>query len=124
MTIYGHLNLNCFFKEVFALTETGIIYEGKEYKWNEIQKIDRSFGSVLLTLFMYGRRYPSATINLKDGTKIRINGRIFTTKGEKPKFGAEGFITSESKAFNDVIETIETKIDQRPQNNAIETDRE
>lgn len=110
MTIYGHLNLNCFFKELFALTDNGIIYKGKEYKWNEIQKIDRSFGSVLLTLFMYGRRYPGATIYLSDGKKIRINGRVFTAKGEKPNFGAEGFITSESKAFNQVIDIIENRI--------------
>jgi len=122
MTIYGHLNLNCFFKEVFALTETGIIYRGKEYKWNEIQKIDRSFGSVLLTLFMYGRRYPGATIYLKDGTKIRINGRIFTTKGEKPKFGAEGFMTSESKAFNEVIEIIENRIETKATEHANQGD--
>lgn len=110
MTIYGHLNLNCFFKELFAVTETGIIYKGNEYKWNEIQKIERGFGSALLTLLMYGRRYPGATIFLNNGIKIRINGRVFTAKGEKPKFGGEGFITSESTAFNDVIGIIEKHI--------------
>src|SRR5574340_1112042 len=113
MTIYGHLNLNCFFNELFVLTDNGIIYKGKEYRWNEIQKIDRSFGAALLTLFMYGRRYPGATSYLNDGKKIRINGRVFTAKDEKPKFGAEGFITSESKAFNQVIEIIQKKIETK-----------
>jgi hypothetical protein len=110
MTIYGHLNLNCFFKELFALTDDGIIYKGNEYKWKDIQKIERSFGSLPLTLLMYGRRYPGATIYLNNGQKIRLNGRVFTAKGERPNFGAEGFITSESTAFNQVIDIIEKRI--------------
>ncbi len=110
MITYGHLNFLSSFKKLFDLTENGIIYEGKEYKWTDIKKIDRSWGSLLMTLFMYARRCPGATIYLNDDTKIRMNGRVFTKKGEKPKFGAEGFLTSESTAFIGVIDIIEKRI--------------
>jgi hypothetical protein len=110
MTIYGHLHLNCFFVNLLELTDSGLIYKGKQYSWSDIVKIKRTYDSMILTILMYGRKYPGATIILKDGSKIRINCRVFTRKGESIKVGFAGFFTQESKAFTEFMQTIENKM--------------
>lgn len=102
--IYGHRHLNWFFKELFEMTDKGIKYKGKEYSWDNIQKIKRAPGSYSVNLC-----YPGAIIYLDDGRKIWINGRVFTRAGEKPKFKTWSFISGESQAFLDFLELIEQK---------------
>ncbi len=80
MMIYGHLHLNCFFVTLLELTDSGIIYKGKQYSWCDIVKIKHTYDSVLLTILMYGHKYPDATVTLKDGSKRRINGRVLRKK--------------------------------------------
>lgn len=110
MEIYGHIYFNRFFKEKFRLSNRVLIFKDVEYTWDKINKVERSFGSFLMNIFMYSRNYPGATIYLKDGNKIRINGRIFGKKNEPLKFDVVGFISSESKTFIETIEFIESKI--------------
>jgi hypothetical protein len=106
---YGHLHLGCIFREVFKISDNGIIYKGKKYEWKDINKISRSFGSFLFTLFMYARKYSGATVFLNDGRKIRMNARVFTKAGETPRFDVSGFVTGESRAFSEVIDFISRK---------------
>jgi hypothetical protein len=110
MTTYGHLHLNYFFVNVLELTDSGLIYKGKSYQWNDIVKIKRD--SIFLNLLMSGK-YPRAAVILTDGSKIKINGRVFTRKGEKPNVGFAGFFTQESKAFSEFISLIESKLHNR-----------
>ena len=115
MTIYGHLHLNRFFKELFAMTEKGIIYKGKEYEWDEIQEVNTSIDCLFFRLpyLSWSGKYPVARIILKDGNDIRINARVFTKKGESPRFDTSGFFTSKSKAFNEVVEIIKKRIERK-----------
>ena len=115
MTIYGHLHLNWFFKELFAMTDKGIIYKGRQYEWDKIKDINTSFDFLFFRLpyLSCSGKYPGARIILHDGNEIRINARVFTRKGELPKFDATGFLTSKSKAFNDVYDMIKRKIELR-----------
>jgi len=106
---YGHQHLGFLFRELLEVSDEGITYKGKNYKWDEITGMSRGFGSLLMTLFMYGRRYEGITISLSDGQKIRINARIFTKAGKSPEFDVSGFVTGESKAFSEVV----TQISQR-----------
>ncbi len=110
MDTYGHLYFNRFFKKKFQLSNQGIIFRNVEYTWDKINKVEKSFGSLLMNIFMYSRNYPGATIYLEDGNKIRINGRIFGKAGESLKFGILGFFSAESKTFLKTIEFIESKI--------------
>src|SRR4030042_4562572 len=104
-TIYGHQHLSFFFKEIFECTDAGINYKGKEYSWNDIAQLKRSSGSYAINLC-----YPGAKIYLSDGRKIRINGRVFTKAGEKPRFKVSSFISGESTAFVEFLDYIKGKI--------------
>jgi len=110
---FGHIYLSIFFKKLFQLTEQGIIYNDVVYSWDQIQKIEKSFGSFLLNLFMYSRGCPGATIYFDDGKKMRINARIFTKQSETPEFDISGFFTSESKAFLQFFDFLDNKIKDR-----------
>jgi hypothetical protein len=103
-TIYGHLQFNLFFKELFIMTDNGIQYKGKEYLWNDVQKIKRTIGSYAVNLC-----YPGAKIYLNDKKKIWINGRIFRKAGDKLHFKPSGFLTGESKTFSEFIELMKQK---------------
>ncbi len=106
---YGHQHLGFLFRELFETDNEGITYKGKKYEWKDIVEISRGFGSLIQTIFMYGRRQEGATIALKDGQKIRINARVFTKAGETPKFGTSGFVTGESTAFSEVLDLLSRK---------------
>jgi hypothetical protein len=103
-TFYGHQHLIFFFIKRFECAEDGIIFRGKKYVWNDITKISRCSGSLSINLC-----YPGAEIHFNDGKKIRINGRVFTKKGERPKFNIFSFVTGESKTFTEFLDEI-TKI--------------
>jgi len=103
-TIYGHRHLIWFFKELFEMTDRGIKYKGKEYSWDDIQKIKRAPGSYAINLC-----YPGAIIYLNDGKKIWLNGRVFTKAGEKPKFNIWSFLSGESREFIELFEFIKQK---------------
>ena len=106
---YGHRQLGFLFRELFQTSDDGITYKGKKYDWKDIVAISHGFGSLLRTLFMYGRRQEGATISLNDGEKIRINARVFTKAGESPKFDTAGFVTGESRAFTEVLDLLSRK---------------
>jgi hypothetical protein len=103
-TIYGHRQLNLFFKELFEMTDDGIKYKGKKYLWDDIQKVKRAPGSYAVNLC-----YPGAKIYLNDGKKIWINGRLFTKAGEKPHFKVLAFFTGESETFSEFLELMKRK---------------
>jgi hypothetical protein len=106
---YGHQHLGFLFRELCQTSDEGITYKGKKYEWKDIDGISRGFGSLVRTLFMYGRRQEGMTVCLKDGKKIRINTRVFTKAGQSPKFDTSGFVTGESRAFTEFADLLSRK---------------
>ncbi len=100
MATYGHRHLGFFFRPVVDMDDHGLRFEGREYSWNTIEKVElRDFPFDPMLRFATPG-YPWATVYLSDGKSIRLNGRALEKRGEKPKVG---FFSSKSNAFQELI---------------------
>lgn len=101
MALYGHRQLSIFFRPLVETSDTGFCFKGKQYGWNDVSDLsvwepDVAFRSLL----GYPAAIPRAKIFLKDGKKIRINGRVLEKKGRKPRVG---FSSCKSDAFDELV---------------------
>jgi hypothetical protein len=79
---YGHRHLGCFFKPIISIGVDGFEYKDRFYKWADIKKIKR-YDSAFWSLLFYQAGTPLAYLYLKDGTKIKIRGRVLEKEGMK-----------------------------------------
>ena len=107
-TVYGHLHLGFIFCRLLELYNDGFIYCKKHYQWKDIEKIIRK-DSVFWNLLFYQAGTPIAYIYLKDGSKMRIRGRVLQKKGEKSNINP---IRSTTKTYDEFISFLESKISQ------------
>ena len=99
MSVYGHRLLSFIFRPLIAVNNDGFLFKGRKYSWDDVKSIDiTSFA--IATFFVYPAGMPRATISLRDGNNIHLNGRVFEKEGERPKVG---FFSSKSDAFDEII---------------------
>ena len=69
MEVYGHNQLNLFFVPLLKIQDDGFIFKGKNYSWNDVQRVLvwEPFPD-LGAIFGTGAT-PRATIILSDGKK-------------------------------------------------------
>ena len=104
--IYGHRVLGFFFRPLLAIDNDGFAYESRRYNWGYIVEVIES-QSFLAKLFTYPVGLPTVTLIMRDGRKIRINGRTIKRKGDKPKIG---FLSDRSDALDELLKIIKSRI--------------
>jgi len=107
MTIYGHRQLNIFFRPLIEIMGDGFKYSGRTYAWNDIKRIDSDYDHGNNNWF-YGvpSGIPKAVIELKDGTLFELNSRILERKGEKPTIG---FLSNKSDVYEELVRLLKDK---------------
>jgi hypothetical protein len=102
MAIYGHRQLGLFFFPMVETRVNGFIFRGKNYKWKDVERVETwqelwpPFSMVVAEYVQRGR------ITLKDGKRIKINGRAFEKRNESLN---EGYLT----AFDELIDLFENQ---------------
>lgn len=101
MTIYGHRELNIFFRPFIEIYGDGFSYSGKKYLWADIRKIDTGFDKGKWNwLFGVVVGIPKAKVELIDGRSFKINSRIIERKGEKPSID---FLSNKSDVYEELV---------------------
>jgi hypothetical protein len=100
MSLYGHRQLTLFFFPLLETSKNGFVFKGKRYQWHEVARVEiwqewwPPFGKVIVEYVSHAR------ISLKDGSKIKINGRAFEKKNEPLD---KGYLS----AFDEIIDLFE-----------------
>jgi hypothetical protein len=95
--VYGNRELNLFFRPLVEVMESGFCFKGRQYPWSAVRSVEVSDSPFLI---YFASVYPSATVTLDDGTRIRLNGRALSKQGQKARVG---FFTSKSDAFVELV---------------------
>lgn len=100
-----------FFRPLVAVDCSGFRFKGRTYSWNDIQAV-RVWRPEppLRWLLGYPAVIPRAMVILKNGKKIRVNGRALEKKGQKPQVG---FTSSRSDAFDELVALFEGRAAQQ-----------
>ena len=108
--IYGHKQLNYFFRPLISVTDSGFIFRKKRYTWNDIETFDHwcPRSGMAKILSEHSGISPSATIILKNGEKIKLNARVLEKKGKKDR---ADFFNGKTNAFEELLHII---IDKAP----------
>jgi hypothetical protein len=106
MAIYGHRHLGLLFWPLVEVREDGLLFNATEYAWRDIQRVevyDLPFDP--LAGFWYAWGYPTATVYLRDGKKIRLQGRALERRGVKAQVG---ILSGKSDAFRELLAVLES----------------
>jgi len=106
MTIYGHCHLGLLFRPLVEVGVDGVLFDGRRYAWSDIERLevyDLPFDPLAGLFYAWG--YPTATVYLKDGKKIRLQGRALEHRGVKAKVG---FLSGKSDAFREILAVLES----------------
>jgi len=106
MAIYGHRHLGLFFRPLVEVREDGLLFGTTRYAWSDIERVevyDLPFDP--LAGFFYAWGYPTATVYLKDGKKIRLQGRALERRGVKAEVA---FLSGKSGAFLELLAVLES----------------
>ena len=106
--IYGHRELGFFFRLLLEIDNEGITYKSRRYVWTDIVEVKES-QSIMAKFFTYPAGLPAATIKLRDGRNIRINGRTIEKHGKKPRIG---FLSDRSDALDELLKVIKSRLGQ------------
>ena len=106
MTIYGHYFLSFIFRPVVELNEKGFIYKNRQYDLKDISSVQES-SSLFLNYFLFPVGTPKAKVILKDGSVIKLNGRVLGVKGEKMHVN---FVTNKSVHFEELVALFQSEI--------------
>lgn len=99
MGTYGHRRPSLFFHPVVEVYDEGFRFANVDYSWDAVRNVEVS-DSPWNFLAGYPAAIPRATVHLKDGKRIRLNGRVLEKVGTRPKIG---FFSSKSDAFQALV---------------------
>lgn len=111
MAVYGHYRWFRF-RKVLETSQSGFTYEGRQYGWSDIERVDRTRRPFLLNLllFLIGPIGSTANIHLKDGNYIGLNGLSLARNGQTPRLGLLGCFRGESDGYTELITLIESEL--------------
>ena len=106
-TILGHKHFGFKFKKILEVSQDGLRYKDKLYKWNDIDSLTRRDNALWYFMF-YQWGVPYCQIYFKDRSHVTIRGRVLEKAGEKSKVN---FFRGTTAAYEELMQLIESKID-------------
>lgn len=112
MAVYGYNRWFLRFEKLIETNPSGFVYEGRQYSWNDIERVDRVHRSFITNLFvlLIGPIASTAYVHLRDGRYIYLHGTSLAREGETPRLGFRGCLRGESGAYRELVSLMESKL--------------